>query len=201
MKGFHGYPASASVSVNEQVLHAIPSEKRRLTNGDLVTIQLSGKTGTAFGAIGWTFPVGELSADAKRLHDAGIAALESAIAKVRPGVRTGDIGAAIQAGVEDAKFSVVRDYVGYTVGAEMIQGPQIPGYGLAGAGAHLKEGTVLNIHVIAKQGNYQVMAQEDGWTVTGAPGELSVLFTAMVLITDDGKRVLTPLLTKPLVAP
>jgi methionyl aminopeptidase len=195
MLGFNGFPAAVSVSVNEQVLHGIPSAQKRLIQGDLVTIQFSGRSTTAFGAVGWTFPVGEMSAEAKRLHDAGFAALDDAIARVVPDVRTGDIGAAIQSRIESAGFAVVRDYVGYTMGAELIQPPQIPCYGQAAAGPRLRAGTVLNLHVIAKQGDFRVKVQDDGWTVTGAPGELSVLFTAMVLITGEGHEVLTPVLT------
>jgi methionyl aminopeptidase len=116
MLGLNGFPAAAAVSVNEEVVHAIPSEQRRIKAGDLVRIQFSAGTDVAFGAIGWTFPVGELAPEAQRLHDVGLTALRNAIALLRAGVRTGDIGAEIQETVESEGFSVVRDYVGYTMG-------------------------------------------------------------------------------------
>lgn len=192
MKGYSGFPASCAISVNEEILHGIPGA-RPLRDGDLVKIQVTARGRKTFAAVGWTFPVGSIDEDARRLHSAGVEALRDAIAVARPGVRVGTLGAAIQGRIEASGFSVVRDYVGYTMGELQLAEPQLPGFGRDGTGRRLNEPLILNLHVIAKQGGFEVEQSSDEWTVVAAPRERSVLFTAMVLLEGGDGVVLTPM--------
>jgi methionyl aminopeptidase len=190
MRGFNGYPSDSNVSVNEEVLHAPPSA-RTLGSGDIVKIQTSARVEHAFANQGWSFLVGEGSAEGQRIIAAAHGALLKALTVIRDGSRTGDVGHAIQSEVEAAGFAVVRDYIGYAMGHRMMEGPQLPGYGRAGTGARLRVGQILNVHVIAKAGDFDVKVTSNDWTVTGEPGELSALFTAMVLVQRDHGEVLS----------
>jgi methionyl aminopeptidase len=190
MRGFNGYPADTTVSVNEEILHAPPSA-RRLRSGDIVKVQTNARSGRAFVRQGWTFIVGDDGAASHKLVAAGHAALLDAIRATRTGARTGDIGHAIQSRIESEGFSVVRDYVGYAMGERPMEPPQLPCYGSTGSGPRLKPGQILNLHVIAKQGGFETEVGDDNWTVRGALGENGALFTAMVLVTDHGAEQLS----------
>jgi methionyl aminopeptidase len=192
MKGFSGFPAACAISVNEEVLHGLPGD-RALASGDLVTIQVTARGTRAYAAVGWTFGVGEVDDASRRLLAVGMEGLDRAIALARPGVRTGTLGAAIQECIEASGFSVVRDYVGYSMGQSQFEGPHLPCYGREGTGPRLPEDIIVNLHVIAKQAGFKVDILPDEWTVAGAPGERSVLFTAMVLLEGSAGIVLTPM--------
>ncbi len=196
MAGYNGYPAGAAVSINDEILHAIPSD-RQLRTGDLVTIETGGVSERAYASQGWTFAVGEVDEERHKLLVAARRALERAIGVVRRGARIGDLGAAIQEEIESAGFAVVRDYVGYGMGRERIQPPQLPCYGRAGTGRRLVPGQVLHIHVIAKAGGWQVSLEDDEWTTRSADGRPGVLLTAMVLVEEDGAVLLSRLIDRP----
>ncbi|MEJ7729521.1 MAG: M24 family metallopeptidase [Polyangiaceae bacterium] len=193
MLGYGGFPAVAAVSVNDEIVHAPPSG-RTLVAGDLVKIQYTVRSGAAFAAQGWTFPVGEPSAADRELLATGRRALERALAVVLPGSRVGHLSAAIQGAVEEAGLAVVREYVGYGMGKAMLQDPQIPGYGKAGRGVRLEQGWVLNLHAIVKRGTAGIRIGDDQWTAVAEDGERGVLCACTLEVTADGHRLLTPLL-------
>jgi methionyl aminopeptidase len=189
-KGYHGYPAWLCASVNEEVVHGIPSA-RRLAEGDIV--------GLDFGAVleGWyadaavTLPVGAVGEEAARLLEAGRAALASGIAAARPDARVGDIGAAIQASVERSGFSVVRDFVGHGIGRRLHEPPQIPNFGRSGSGARLRAGMVLAIEPMVNAGGFAVEVLDDGWTAVTADRKRSAHFEHTVLVAENGPEILT----------
>ncbi|APR81156.1 Methionine aminopeptidase [Minicystis rosea] len=193
MLGYNAFPAMAATSVNEEVLHGIPSH-RALKNGDLLKLQFGVVSGAAFAAQGWTFPIGRASAADNVLLSVGPRALRKAIDAVAPGCRTGDIGAAIQAEAEGAGLAVVRAYTGYGMGKLMIQAPQLQGTGTRGRGPRIHEGAILHLHVILKHGTYDVVIREDRWTAAAEDEKRGALFTAMVEVTADGHRLLSALL-------
>lgn len=191
MKGYNGFPAATAVSVNEEVVHGIPSKKRVLQAGDIVTVQISGLRGGLHAAMGWTFPVGEVDANKQRLIDSGKRALDAAVSQVRGGGRIGDISASIQESVESAGFSVVRDFVGYGIGRIMISEPQIPGTGVRGRGPRVAAGQTLNVQVILADGGWRLEILEDEWTAVTADGGMAAVFTAMVEAQSGGTLRLT----------
>ena len=152
MKGYNGFPMSATVSVNEQILHAVPSA-RQIASGDLIKIQTAGRGREGFVAQGWTFGVGRMAAESAHVLTTANAALRSAAAMIRAGARVGDVSAAIQATVEGSGCSVIRRFVGSGIGRMMHQPPSVPGFGVRGTGARLKRGEVLHVHVILKAGS------------------------------------------------
>jgi len=196
MLGYHGYPAGAAVSVNEQVVHALPGA-RRLQAGDVVTIDTSGASSKAFAGQAWTFPVGGCDEEAQALLNASKRALRAALSVAKVGSRIGDIGAAIQREIEAAGFTVVRDYVGYAIGRERMMGPQIPCFGRPGLGMRLRVGQVLNLYVIAKVGTHALTVEDDGWTTRSTDGGRSVVVTAMVAVGESGSDSLSALIDMP----
>lgn len=188
--GYRGFPATLCVSVNDEVVHGIPG-KRRLREGDIVSVDCGVIVDGYYGDAAMTFPVGHVSEEARRLMDVTREALEAAIARCRPGMRLGDVGNAVQTVVERAGFSVVREYVGHGIGRSMHEEPQVPNFGRAGTGMTLKPGTVLAIEPMVNAGGYAVRSLDDGWTVVTADGSLSAHFEHTVAITEDGPSVLT----------
>jgi methionyl aminopeptidase len=184
MRGFNDYPSDSCVSVNEQVLHAPPSQ-RTLRRGDVVKIQTTARAPHAYANQGWSFAMGECEAETLRLVVTAHEALLKAVGVIRDHACVGDIGHAIQSHIEDAGFWVVRDYTGYAMGRAMLEAPQIPCYGRPGTGKRLRSGQIINVHVIAKAGHWGVEVGSDGWTATGKSDEPSALFTAMVLVHKD----------------
>lgn len=188
--GYYGYPATICTSVNEEIVHGIPS-KRRLREGDIVGIDA--------GAIvdGWhadaavTVPVGRVSAEAERLIATAEEALRRGIAAVRLGGRLGDIGAAVQSHVEARGCSVVRNYVGHGIGRAMHEPPQVPNYGSAGQGRPVSEGLCIAIEPMVNVGGPETRLLDDGWTVVTADGSFSAHFEHTVALTADGPVVLT----------
>jgi methionyl aminopeptidase len=190
MKGFNGFPAASATSIDEQALHAPPSN-RKIANGDLVTIQTLTSTSLAYASHGWTFAVGMLDDEKQRLLRVSTEALQRAIAEMRPTRRIGDVGAAIQEHVEAAGFNVVRAYAGYAIGEKGMQEPQLPCYGKRGIGVRLKRGHIFHVHVIAAAGTWKLIVENDEWTAVTEDQRPAVLVTAMVRIGEDEPEVMT----------
>jgi methionyl aminopeptidase len=188
--GYHGYPNSICVSINEEVVHGIPG-RRRVQEGDIVSLDLGLVLDGFWADSGVTVAVGKVSPEAARLMDVTRSALEVGIEHAQPGGRLGDISAAIQAVVEAAGFSVVRQFVGHGIGRQMHEDPQVPNFGVSGSGLELKPGMTLAIEPMVNAGSDEVFIKPDGWTVVTADGALSAYFEHTVAITRDGPLVLT----------
>lgn len=189
-KGYHGYPATICASVNEQIVHGIPSS-RALKDGDILSVDLGAKLDGFYGDSAVTVPVGEISSEAARLLEVTEQALAEALAVVRAGARLSDIGAAVQRHVEANGFTVVREFVGHGIGMALHEEPQIPNYGTPGRGPRLAEGMVLAIEPMVNMGKAAVKVLGDGWTAVTKDGSLSAHFEHTVAVTTDGCRVLT----------
>lgn len=191
-KGYRGYPYSLCVSVNEQVVHALPSE-RTLKGGDIVSLDLGSIVDGYYGDAAVTVPVGQVSDEANRLIDVTQESLRRAIDAVHPGGRLSDISHAVQAAVEAEGFSVVRLFVGHGIGRSLHEEPQIPNFGPPGHGPVLKTGMVLAIEPMVNAGSPDVMILEDRWTAVTCDGSLSAHFEHTVALTENGTEVLTSL--------
>jgi methionyl aminopeptidase len=189
-KGYHGYPACICVSVNEEVVHGIPSARRALRQGDLVSLDFGAVKDGWFGDAAITVPVGRAAAAALRLAESTREALARAVQAARPGSFIGDVGAAVQRHVEGLGYSVVRDFVGHGIGRQLHEMPQIPNFGSPGTGIRLRPGMVLAIEPMVNAGGPEVEILEDGWTAVTADGSLSAHFEHTVAITADGPVVL-----------
>ena len=190
-KGYHGYPATICASVNEEVIHGIPSGRRILNEGDIVSIDVGAVLDGYFGDSAITLPVGPVSEDAARLLLATEESLYKAIEVVKPGARVSDIGHAVQKHVEAFGFSVVREFVGHGIGQKMHEEPQVPNYGEPGRGPRLAEGMVLAIEPMVNAGKPAVKVLADGWTAVTRDGTLSAHFEHTVAVTADGPWILT----------
>src|SRR5262245_43568819 len=188
-KGYHGYPATICASVNEQVVHGIPSA-RPLTAGDIVSIDMGAKLDGFYGDCAVTVPVGAIDEHAARLLKVTEASLYTGLAAAPAGARVSDIGAAVQGYVEAHGFSVVREFVGHGIGTKLHEEPQIPNYGVAGRGPRLAEGMVLAIEPMVNFGKPAVKVLGDGWTAVTRDGSLSAHFEHTVVVTRDGCRIL-----------
>ncbi len=189
-KGYHGYPATLCASVNEQVVHGIPSRKP-LVEGDIVSIDMGARLDGFFGDSAVTVAVGRVAPEAERLLRVTEESLFRGIEAVRPGARVSDIGAAVQQHVEAAGMSVVREFVGHGIGTALHEEPQIPNYGPAGRGPRLAEGMVLAIEPMVNLGRPEVKVLKDGWTAVTKDGQLSAHFEHTVVVTGDGCEILT----------
>jgi methionyl aminopeptidase len=189
-KGYHGYPATVCASINEQVVHGIPS-KRPLVDGDVISIDMGAKLDGFYGDCAVTVPVGRISDDAASLLRVTEESLFHGIDAVRPGARVSDIGAAVQQHVEAHGFSVVREFVGHGIGTALHEEPQIANYGPAGRGPRLTEGMVLAIEPMVNAGKHAVKVLPDGWTAVTRDGSLSAHFEHTVVVTHDGCEILT----------
>jgi methionyl aminopeptidase len=189
-KGYHGYPATMCISVNEQVVHGIPS-RRPLVAGDIVSLDMGAVLEGYYGDSAVTVPVGEISAQAKELLRVTEEALFRGIDAVRPGARVSDIGAAVQQHVEAAGFSVVREFVGHGIGTSLHEEPQVPNYGPGGSGPRLAEGMVLAIEPMVNVGSPKVKVLSDDWTADTVDGSLSAHFEHTVVVSADGCEILT----------
>jgi methionyl aminopeptidase len=190
-KGYKGYPASICASVNEQVVHGIPSPSRRLREGDIISIDLGTKLDGFYGDSAVTVAVGKISPRAAELLRVTEESLWKGIEVVRPGTRVSDIGHAVQAHVEKYGFSVVREFVGHGIGSELHEEPQIPNYGEPGRGPRLAEGMVLAIEPMVNAGAAGVRVLGDGWTAVTEDQSLSAHFEHTVAVTSDGVEVLS----------
>jgi len=189
-KGYRGFPASLCVSVNEEVVHGIPG-RRRLKEGDIVSLDLGVLMDGYYGDAAITVPVGEVSELAKRLLQVTEEALYRGIEKARAGNRLFDISHAIQRWVEAAGFSVVRDFVGHGIGRALHEEPQVPNFGPPNQGPRLDVGMVLAIEPMVNTGTWRVRVLENGWTVVTADGGLSAHFEHTVAITEGGPEILS----------
>ena len=189
-KGYRGYPATLCASVNEQVVHGIPSD-RPLIAGDIVSLDMGARLDGFYGDSAVTVGVGRIAPEAERLLSATEDALERGIAQVRVGARISDIGHAVQRHVEAHGFSVVREFVGHGIGADLHEEPQIPNFGEPGRGARLAEGMVLAIEPMVNAGKHGVKVLGDGWTAVTRDGSLSAHFEHTVAVTANGPWILT----------
>ena len=190
-KGYHGYPAVICVSVNDEVVHGIPSAKRVLKEGDIVGLDFGVSYGGFYGDSAYTVAVGEPSPEARLLLETTREALARAIAAARPEARLGDLGFAVQAFVEPRGYSVVRDFVGHGIGRRLHEAPQIPNFGAPGTGMRLKPGMVLAIEPMVNAGKPDVRTLEDGWTAVTEDGSLSAHFEHTIVVTEGEPEILT----------
>jgi methionyl aminopeptidase len=190
-KGYRGFPASLCVSVNDEVVHGIPSAARVLAEGDVVGLDFGAVLDGWYGDAARTVPVGAVGAEAARLLAAGDEALARGIRAARAGGTTGDIGAAVQEYVEAQGYSIVRDFVGHGIGRRLHEPPHLPNYGQRGRGEPLRPGMVLAIEPMVNAGRPEVEQLDDGWTAVTADGSLSVHFEDTVAITENGPEILT----------
>jgi len=191
-KGYHGYPHSLCISINEVVVHGMPSE-RVLEEGDIVGLDFGVCYNGFFGDATITLPVGKVTQKALRLMEVTEQSLYAGIEQAKVGNRLGDISAAVQTTVEDAGYSVVRDFVGHGIGKNLHEEPQIANFGQKGRGIELKSGMILAIEPMVNEGKYKVQILPDGWTVVTKDGSLSAHFEHSVAITDNGPDILSKL--------
>ncbi len=189
--GYGGFPASACISVNNVVIHGIPSEKCVLKQGDIVSIDIGACLNGYHGDNAWTFPCGDISDDAKRLLKTTEESLFKGIQAAKAGAKVGDIGHAVQEYVELRSYSVVRDFVGHGVGAKLHEDPSVPNYGAPGRGARLLPGMAIAIEPMVNMGSHKVKVLRDKWTTVTADGKLSAHFEHTLAITADGPVILT----------
>lgn len=190
-KGLYGFPASSCISVNEEVVHGIPTPKRVLKEGDLVSVDVGVKLDGWYADSARTFGVGEIDANARRLLEVTERALYEGIAQAVPGNRLGDIGHAIQKTAEAAGFGVVRDLVGHGVGRAPHEEPQVPNWGRPGRGLRLTPGLVLAIEPMINEGTPEVRTLADRWTVVTLDRKRSAHFEHTVAISESGPMILT----------
>jgi methionyl aminopeptidase len=190
-KGYLGYPAHLCTSVNEEVVHGIPSKDRAVREGDILSIDFGVVREGYYGDAARTFAVGAVNGESRRLLSATERSLANAIEAARPGNRLGDVSAAVQATVEAEGFSVVRDFVGHGIGKTMHEEPQVPNFGKAGTGPKLLPGMVLAIEPMVNAGGYAVEVLPDGWTVVTRDRSRSAHFEHTVAIMEDGCRILS----------
>jgi len=189
-KGYRGYPATLCVSLNDVIVHGIPSSHARLTEGDVVSIDCGAVVDGYFGDAAVTFAIGEVNGTAQRLIETTRTCLDHAMEQVRPGNRLGDIGAAVQTTAEAAGFGVVREFVGHGIGRALHEDPQVANYGPPGQGHLLKPGLVLAIEPMITEGAWRVKVDGDGWTARTEDGKLAAHFEYSVAVTPDGHRIL-----------
>lgn len=189
-KGYRGFPATLCVSVNEEVVHGIPSD-RKLKEGDIVGLDLGCIWDGFYGDAAKTFPVGEVSEEAKRLLETTEKSLLIGIDQARVGNRIGDIGFAVQTLAESNGYSVVRDFVGHGIGRNLHEDPQVPNYGNRGQGPRIKAGMVLAIEPMVCQGRADVDVLSDNWTAVTRDGSLAAHFEHSIAITDNGPEILS----------
>jgi methionyl aminopeptidase len=190
-KNYQGYPATACISINNEVIHGIPNEKRKLVNGDIVSVDLGAEFNGYHGDNAATFAVGDVSDEAKRLMDTTRESLYEGIKAACAGSRIGDISYAIQRYVEARGYSVVRQFVGHGIGTHLHEAPEVPNFGAAGRGIRLLPGMTLAIEPMVNVGSYDVKVMPDGWTVLTRDGSLSAHFEHTIAITSDGPQIMT----------
>ena len=188
--GYHGFPASICTSVNEEIVHGIPS-KRVLQNGDIVKVDVGATIEGFIGDAAVSLPVGEVTPEVTTLLDDTRISLEEGIRAAQPGGRVGDIGAAVQAYGESRGYGVVREFVGHGVGRFLHEDPQVPNYGQAGMGPLLRVGMCIAIEPMLNLGDWRTKILDDEWTVITADGKLSAHFEHSIAITENGPEILT----------
>lgn len=190
-KGYGGFPGSICASVNEQIVHGIPSSKVILKAGDIISIDTGAVVDGWVGDNAWTYAVGEISPEKKRLLDVTEKCMWAGVEAARPGNRLGDVGHAIQSIAEAAGYGVVREYVGHGIGRNMHEDPNVPNFGRRHSGIKLEEGMVIAIEPMINMGTHKTRQMSDGWLVCTRDGKPSAHFEKTVAITGDGPVVLT----------
>jgi len=190
-KYYNGFPAASCISVNEVVVHGIPSSKQLLKEGDIVSIDIGANYKGYHGDSAWSYPCGQLADDRRRLLEGTEASLFMGLAMAKPGNRLSDISHAIQNYAESKGFSVVREFVGHGVGSHLHEDPPIPNYGPPGRGITLRQGMTLAIEPMINLGVKEVRVLQDGWTTVTQDGKPSAHFEHTILITDSGFEILT----------
>ena len=190
-KGLYGYPATACISINNEVIHGIPNKNRILKAGDIVSVDLGAEFEGYNGDNAATFACGDVSDEAKRLIDATRESLYEGIKHAVAGGRVGDIGNAVENCVKLAGYTVVRSYVGHGIGAELHEDPEVPNFGTAGRGVRLYPGMTIAIEPMVNAGGHTVRVLDDDWTVVTADGSLSAHYENTVLVTPNGPESLT----------
>jgi methionyl aminopeptidase len=190
-KGYHGFPAALCTSVNQEVVHGMPNEKRILKDGDILSIDCGCIVDGYYSDAAVSYGIGKVSAATQKLLDVTQASLEAAILQCQVGGRLGDISFAVQQPCEAAGFGVVREFVGHGIGRSMHEDPQVPNFGPAGKGPRLKAGMVLAIEPMINAGKPEVKVLPDGWTAVTVDGSYSAHFEHTVAITKNGPLVLT----------
>ena len=189
--GYHGFPGSACISINDEVIHGIPSKKRILMEGDIVKIDVGAYYKGFHGDSARTIPVGKVSDEAARLIEATQKSFWAGIAKAQSGNRIGDIGNAIESCVREYGFNVVKRYIGHGIGHELHESPDVPNFGTAGRGVRLCNGMALAVEPMVNVGTSEVVDMADGWTVKTADKSLSAHYENTIVITAEGVLVLT----------
>ena len=197
-KGMYGFPASACISVNEEVVHGVPSSKRILQEGDIVSIDIGVLLDGFYGDAAYTFPVGEIDDEKKKLMQVTWESLQRGIANATPGNRLQDIGSAVQQHAEAQGFAVVRSLVGHGIGRNLHEEPQVPNYGKPGKGPLLKTGITLAIEPMINVGTANVSEASDGFTIVTDDSRPSAHYEHTVLIADNGPEILTQHALNPL---
>lgn len=190
-KGYGGFPASACVSINDEVVHGIPSKKRKLKEGDIVSVDIGATYKGYVSDAARTYGVGKIDSEAQRLIDATRDSFFEGLKFCKPGCRLSDVSHAIQVKAESEGFGVIRDYVGHGIGSEMHEEPQIPNFGKPGRGPRLAKGMCLAIEPMITQGSYEVDVLLDNWTVVTLDGKLAAHYENTVVITDGEPELLT----------
>lgn len=190
---YHGFPATLCVSINAEVVHGIPSPKRSLRDGDLVSLDFGCVVRGFYADAALTVGVGKVSPAAQRLMDVTRESLHKGIDAMKVGARLGDVSSAVQGHCEAAGFSVVRDFVGHGIGRALHEDPPVPNYGKAGTGLRLAAGMVLAIEPMVNAGGPEVVTLDDGWTAVTKDGSLSAHFEHTIALSEDGPEILTNL--------
>ncbi|MFW6386556.1 MAG: type I methionyl aminopeptidase [Bacillota bacterium] len=190
-RGYRGYPASVCVSINEEVVHGIPSDERTLEDGDIVSLDIGAFYRGFHGDAARTFAVGTISREAKELIDITERSFFTGLQKVECGNHLSDISHRIQSFVENKNYSVVREYVGHGIGRDMHEDPQIPNFGPPGRGPKLKPGMTVAIEPMVNIGGYEVKTLADGWTVVTSDKSLSAHYENTIAVTENGPEILS----------
>lgn len=189
-KGYRGFPKTACISLNEEVVHGIPGN-RKLKKGDMVSFDIGAKVNGYYADAARTWVVGEPTPVQKKLIDAAKGSLMAGLDKYKPGCRIGDLSEAIQKHIESSGFQVVRDYVGHGIGRMIHEDPQVPNYGRAGMGPKIEPGLVIAIEPMVTEGHYAVETLKDGWTVVTRDRKLSSHYEETIAFTENGYEILT----------
>ncbi|RAN87208.1 type I methionyl aminopeptidase [Bacillus sp. SRB_28] len=191
-KGYNGFPGSICASVNEELVHGIPG-KRKLEEGDIISIDIGAKYNGYHGDSAWTYPVGNISESVQKLLDVTEKSLYLGLEQVKPGVRLSNISHAVQTHAEENGFSIVREYVGHGIGQDLHEDPQIPHYGPPNRGPRLKPGMVICVEPMVNQGRRYVKTLSDDWTVVTVDGKWCAHFEHTIALTEAGYEILTTL--------
>ncbi|SDX47828.1 methionine aminopeptidase, type I [Marininema mesophilum] len=191
-KGHHGFPGSICVAINDVICHGFPTDTP-LQEGDVVTLDVGARYQGYHGDSGWTYAVGKVTPEVKRLMEVGLESFHRGLEQVRPGNRIGDIGWAIQSYAEGEGYGVVREFTGHAVGQELWEEPPIPHFGIAHTGPGIESGMVLAVEPMITTGSWRAKVDADGWTARTVDGSLCVQYEHTIAVTDESHEILTRL--------